>query len=80
MSSNSVCPQCGGHKPSLMACQDCGFKLAVVSRPPTKPEVSDKPITLPSYGRSYQVQNENQNRSDVVIKVKKKRTYTLPDE
>ncbi|GDY25919.1 MULTISPECIES: hypothetical protein [unclassified Agarivorans] len=80
MSSNQKCPSCGGHKPALMACRDCGFTYTVTSRPPA----AAKPVTpvAKSVPRSeYRaVMEEGGPKSQVVIKTKKRRTYTIPSE
>ncbi|WP_432459596.1 MULTISPECIES: hypothetical protein [unclassified Agarivorans] len=85
MSANQVCPSCGGHKPALMACRDCGFKYVVAGRPPepAKPNVLVKPkITAESIPRSQYraVVEEGASKPQVIIKTKKRRQYTIPSE
>ncbi|MEE1675881.1 hypothetical protein SNR37_001208 [Agarivorans aestuarii] len=79
MSSNQKCPACGGHKPALMACRDCGFTYSVTSRPPaaTKPVPQAKPVPRSEYRA---VVEEGGAKAKVVIKTKKRRTYTIPSE
>ncbi|WP_427981345.1 hypothetical protein [Agarivorans sp.] len=84
MSSNQICPSCGGHKPALMACRDCGFTYGVTSRPAEepKPEATAKPTKPKAIPRSeYRaVREEAGNKPQVIIKTKKRRTYTIPSE
>ncbi len=88
MSSNQICPSCGGHKPALMACRDCGFTYSVTSRPATKPEaeaklskpkIKDKAKAIPR-SEYRAVREEAGNKPQVIIKTKKRRTYTIPNE
>lgn len=68
-----------------MACRDCGFTYKVTSRPAAepKPKAETKPAKAKtSIPRSeYRaVREEGGNKPQVIIKTKKRRTYTIPSE
>jgi hypothetical protein len=67
-----------------MACRDCGFTYSVTSRPAEepKPEATAKPTKPKAIPRSeYRaVREEAGNKPQVIIKTKKRRTYTIPSE